>query len=160
MKSERILSSGLKAGYAGGTERETVQRGPFQLEASQFTTPESGVYRDEWIANRTGGGQEIAQEGNETVTRLYAGGTIRLDQLAEMGLTKKDVTRYLKSKISELGEQTRLFADCNPDPDGDWQYSYKIMQNLEDIPLTVGMETIVFKGTLVFAHGFLQSPIE
>lgn len=31
---EQLLSRGLEEGYAGGTNRETVQRGPFQMETS------------------------------------------------------------------------------------------------------------------------------
>ena len=33
---EKLLSKGLAEGYAGGTKREIVQPGPFQLEASQY----------------------------------------------------------------------------------------------------------------------------
>lgn len=157
---DKLLSQGLEAGYAGGTERQTVTRGPFTIEASQFTSPNNGIYIDQWIADRTGGGQEIVKEGNQTRTRLYAGGTIGIENLRQLGLTKKDVIGYLKRKIKELGGKTRLFEDCNTDPDGDWQYTYHIMQTMGDIPLTVGMETISFKGTRIFAHGFLHTTVE
>lgn len=157
---EKLLSDGLEAGYAGGTERLTVSRGSFQLEASQFTSDDGGVYRDEWMADRTGGGQELVQAGDKKSTRLYAGGTIQLEQLTELGLTKKDVTGYLKREIKELGAKTRLFEECTPEPDGDWQYQYKILQAMGNIPLTVGLETINFKDKIVFAHGFLHTSIE
>lgn len=156
----KLLSDGLESGYGGNTEREIVQRGPFNIEASQLQTQDGKVYRDEWIADRTGGGQEIAQAGENTSTRLYGGGTVGLEQLTELGLTKKDVTKYLKRKIGELGEKTRLFDDCDINPDGDWQYNYKIMKNMEDIPLTVAMETISFKGKLIFAHAFILTTVE
>ncbi len=157
---ERLLSQGLEAGYADGTQREVVQRGSFQMETSQYISPTGGIYRDEWIADRTGGGQEIVQSGEVRYTRLYAGGTTRIDELSALGLTKKDVTRYLKKKIKGLGEKTRLSTNCNPEPDGDWQYTYTLREQIDNIPLTVGMETITFKGTLVFAHAFLHTPVE
>ncbi|MEK7450873.1 MAG: hypothetical protein AAB662_02970 [Patescibacteria group bacterium] len=155
-----LLSKGLEQGYAGGTERQTAQRGPFKLESSQLITPEGGIYIDQWIADRTGGGQEIVQIGNEKSTRLYAGGTIGIGELQKLGLTKKDVTKKLKQFIKEAGSKTRLMENYTPQSDGDWQYSYEIINALKEIPLTVGMETIKFRGTLVFAHGFLRSPIE
>lgn len=73
-------------------------------------------------------------------------------------LTPGDNT--LKAKIRELGEKTGLFADCTPNPDGEWQYSYKILQNIEDIPLKIGLETVTYKGSIVVAHAFLHSPVE
>lgn len=157
---EELLSRGLVEGYAGETSRETVRRGPFQLEASSFTSPNRGIYRDEWTANRTGGGQEIVQFEAQKSTRLYAGGTIEIEELTKLGLTKKDVTGYLKRRIKELGEKTRLLENCTPDIDGDWQYEYKILQKMEDIPLTIGLESIFFKGHRVFAHGFLHTTVE
>lgn len=157
---ENLLSQGLEAGYAGGTERSRVQRGPFEFEMSEFTSAEGEVYRDEWIADRTGGGQEVAEINGKKVTRLYAGGTISIERLNELGLTKKDVTGYLKRKIKELGPQTRLQEDCQPEPDGDWQYQYRRIDDLPEIPLAVRMETISFRGNLVFAHAFLHTTIE
>lgn len=156
----KLLSEGLISGYAGETKRQIVQNGPFDLESSQYQTPDGAVYIDNWIADRTGGGQEIAKSGEKTSTRLYGGGTISLKELEDLGLTKKDVTRYLKQKIRELGAKTRLFENCTPDPDGDWQYSYEIMENIENIPLTVDMESISFKGKRVFAHAFIRTTVE
>lgn len=157
---ENLLSRGLEEGYVGGTNRETVQRGSFQMETSQYTSPEGGIYRDEWIADRTGGGQEIVQIEGRKKTRLYAGGTITLKELEELGLTKKDVTRKLKEFIKISKNKTRLLEDFIPEPDGDWQYEYKIVKGIENIPLTTAMETITYKGSLVFAHAFLHTSIE
>lgn len=162
----KLLSDGLESGYGGNTEREIVQRGPFKIEASQLQTQDGKVYRDEWIADRTGGGQEIAQAGESTSTRLYGGGTIGLEQLRELGLTKKDVTSYLKKKVKELGQKTRLFNSYIPDSDSidsdylHWQYSYNILENMENIPLTIGLEKIHYKGNLVFAHAFILTTVE
>jgi len=155
-----LLSEGLKTGYGSGGERQVVQRGPFQVESTQFTTPDGGLYVDQWIANNNGGGQEIVQKGDKKSTRLHAGGVIEPEELAKLGLTKKDVTGYLKTKIVELGTQTRLSADCAPQPDEDWQYSYKVMKHLDELDLTIGLESITYKGQIVFAHGFLNSPVK
>lgn len=160
LELDRLLSKGLEEGYAGTTKRETIQRGPFQLEASQYTSPEGGVYRDEWIADRTGGGQEIAQVGESKQTRLYAGGTIGVEELAKLGLTKKDVTNRLKQFIRLSEGKTRLLENYLPEPHGDWQYSYEMMENIKDIPLTIGMETVKYKGRMVFTHVFLHTPVE
>lgn len=162
---DQLLTEGLAEGYAGGTSRNRVWRAGFQFKSSEHVVTDgkggvSGAYIDEWRANRTGGGQEVARIGDTETTRLYAGGVIDLEALDTLGLKKEDVTGYLKGKIIELGDQTRLQEDCMPDPDGNWQYAYKVMQHLEEIPLTVGTETIDYRGSLVFAHGFLLSPIE
>lgn len=156
-----LFHKGLAAGYAGGTEHQTTQRGPFLMEASQYIAPDGGVYRDEWMADRTGGGQEIAQVKNLKASRVYGGGTISLKQLAELGITKKDVTNYLKRKIIELGSQTRTpDRGCFPGYDGDWLYFYQLLEKIPDIPLTVGLETIKYRETRVFAHAFIFTPIE
>jgi len=115
---------------------------------------------DEWIVDRTGGGQEIAQTQEGKKTRLYAGGTIGIEELTELGLTKKDVTGKLKQFIQSSESKTRLLEDYLPEPDGDWQYSYNIIEKIEDVPLTIGMETIAYKGRMVFAHAFLNTPVE
>lgn len=154
-----LLSKGLAEGYAGSTERQTAKRGPFSMEVSQLITPEGDIYWDEWDADTLGGGQEIVQSGDNKRTRLYAGGTTGKDELAKLGLVKKDVTGRLKQFIRESEGKTRLSEDYTPEPDGDWQYAYKILHRTEGIPLTIGLETITYKGKLVFTHGFLHSPI-
>lgn len=155
-----LLSEGLGAGYGTGGERQVVQRGPFQVESTQYTSPDGGLYIDQWIADNNGGGQEIVEKDGKKSTRLHAGGVIDPEELAKLGLTKKDVTGYLKKKIVELGQGTRLSADATPEPDEDWQYSYKVMEHLDELGLTIGLESITYKGQLVFAHGFLNSPIK
>ncbi len=157
---DNLLNKGLEAGYVGNAKRETVQRGAFKLEVSQFISPDGSIYRDEWIADRVGGGQEIAQSKEGKQTRLYAGGTIKHDELAKLGITKKDVEGKLKQFIKTSEGKTRLTEDYLPESDGDWQYSYKVIERVKGIPLTVGMETIAFSGKTVFAHAFALSPIE
>lgn len=155
---EELLTEGLTTGYAGKNSAQTWS-GCFETTTSQLVTTD-GVYRDVWKADRAGGGQEMATTGNRMVTRLYGGGTVSHDKLNELGLTKKDVTKYLKSKILELKGSTRLYEECNPEPDGDWQYAYQIILKLEDIPLTQAIELINYRGVRVFAHAFIISPIE
>ena len=54
-----------------------VDRGNFEFNANHFEI-EDGIYHDEWCADRAGGGQEIVIVGDETYTRVYAGGTVPL----------------------------------------------------------------------------------
>lgn len=161
-----LLTEGLLKGYAGDSFSETPWRGPFKVESSEHvkidpeTEEVTGHYIDQFFADRTGGGQEIAQLDKTITTRLYAGGTIGLEELKLLGLTNKDVTGYLKRKITELGGQTRLDLPCLPKPDGDWQYSYEILGQLNSVPLTIGIEKINFKETMVFAHGIFLTTKE
>ncbi len=155
---EKLLTYGLLAGYAGKTALEKVVRGGFTLDASHFSNS-GGKYHDEWIASRTGGGQEIVEMERQHFTRVYAGGTIGLNKLQELGIAKKDVTGYLKQKLQELAEKTRLYEECHPSVDGEWKYDYKILSKNEEVPLTVSEEQITYTGTVVFVHVFLLCPI-
>lgn len=168
-EARRILTEGLLRGYAGN-KKETRGRGVFVVNSSDVNM-QGGAYHDEWVTGeRTGGGQELAKfwyEDSErrNATRLYAGGLVAKEILDSLGITGKEVTRYLKRKIQELGAKTRFGNNCEVGPDGDWQYVYRVLRN--EIPaaidsglLTMGLETISYKDTLVFAHGFLISPVE
>ncbi len=156
---EKLLADGLLAGYAGKSTFEHVHRGPFEGEQS-LLTPKGGVYIDQWFASLRGGGQELAQNEDGKATRLYAGGTISPGDLAKLGITEEQVSGQLKKAIKELGQKTRLREDCIPEADGDWQYSYRILDSVDQIDLTIGMEQIRFRGEVVFAHGFLLSPVK
>jgi hypothetical protein len=159
-KGTELLTEGLSRGYAGKTKIEAIDRGGLAFKQSRYVDEfTGGTYHDEWLSARTGGGQELAANGEEKVTRLYAGGVISPDQLEKLGITKKDVIGYLIRKVGELGNKTRLFEDCTPDPDGDWQYVYKVTDKIESIELTRALETINYKGVQVFVHGFEICPI-
>ncbi len=159
-EAEELLNFGLEAGYAGVNDRDAKPRGELQVEQSELQEGD-GYYIDQWIADRVGGGQEIARQYDEgTVTRLYAGGTISLEKLEELGLTKKDVTSQLKKFIQWSERKTRLREDYESEPDGDWGYSYKVILTLDQIPLRIGVETIVYQDQLVFAHGILLTTVE
>jgi hypothetical protein len=158
-KIDRMLSIGLQQGFAGGTDMGDVERNGFSLKSSHFEN-EVGIYHDEWIADRAGGGQEIVKVDDETFTRVYAGGTITLDKLSELGISKDDVMSFLKKQIIQNGEKIRLTTDYSPEPEGDWQYLYKVIDQDLEIPLTIGKETITYKDKLVFVHDFLISPVD
>lgn len=159
-KLKKLLADGLGAGYAGQSNFEHVRRGPFEGEQSLFSPEEEKVYLDQWFAKLRGGGQELVQNEDGKATRLYAGGTIDSEELSKLGITEEQVSEYHKKAIKELGQKTRLDEDCSPKPDGDWQYSYKIIKRLDEIDLTIGLESIFYKGQLVFAHGFMNSPVK
>lgn len=160
-KIEKLLSDGLSSGYAGKNWSK-VTRDIFAGESSHFNSPDGGVYHDEWfVGKHLGGGQELVKIAEEGFTRLYAGGTPDPEILEKLGITTKDVGNYLIKKVKELGDRTRLFSDCIPEPEGDWQYSYKVLRHNQDsIPVTVSVEQIQYKGIPVHLHPFIISPIK
>ncbi len=148
-----LLTEGLKTGYAGGVTPQTVERGQFTVKS--MTVPvQDGKYIDEWTSL---GGQEIAEMDGKRIIRVYAGRVIGEDELAKLGITTQDVIAYLKKKNTELAGLTRLDEDCLPDPDGDWQYGYSIIQRVPEVGLVGGLETINYKENLVFSHLFAKS---
>jgi len=155
-----VLTEGLQEGFAGKTEIQPSERGGFSIKVSHIVDAEGNIYHDEWSAERAGGGQELIEVDSKQFTRVYAGGTIPLDKLEELGTTKKEVIKYLKKQITENGSKTRLYSDFDPEPEGDWRYSYKIIDSEEKIPLTTGKESIYFKEKLVFVHDFIISPVD
>lgn len=158
-KIDKLFSRGLKEGFAGGTVMKGVKRGGFSLKSSHFEN-EEGIYHDEWYADRAGGGQEIVKSGGTVFTRVYAGGTIPLEELTKLGISKRDVMTFLKKQMTENGDSIRLHTDFEPEPEGDWQYSYKVLDSDQEIPLTLGKEIIRYKGKLVFIHDFIISPVD
>ncbi len=158
-KVENALTQGLMEGYAGKEVKPIIRAG-FQGKASHVELPNGDVYHDEWFTpNFSGGGQELIRIGEEQFTRLYAGGTPEPAVLETMGLTPKDVSRYLKRKITELGDKTRLFEDCSPEPDDEWQYGYKVTGNDQATKVTTGMESITYQGATVHIHAFILCPL-
>lgn len=156
---DKLLAKGLKEGFAGGTIMRGVKRGVFDLKSSHFES-DGDVYHDEWYADRAGGGQEIVRAGEATFTRVYAGGTITSEKLEELRITKGDVMAFLKKQMVENGERIRLHTNFEPEPEGDWQYSYRVLDTDSEIPLTLGKEVIRYKGRLVFVHDFIISPVD
>ena len=155
---ESALTKGLLTGYAGG-KVENVDRGGFSGKASHVTFSDNQVYHDEWFANHSGGGQELVQVGNEMFTRLYAGGTPDEQTLSSLGISTDDVGAYLKQKITELGETTRLMKNSLPDPDDVWQYEYRITGTYPETNVLTSLESIQYKGTIVHHHAFILCPV-
>jgi hypothetical protein len=152
-KGMDLLTEGLKRSFTGQTVLETVNRVGFVFQRSHFER-DGQNYVDEWLPNRTVGGQEIAQAEDEKFTRLYAGGVISAGELQKLGITEKEVVNYIFKKVSELGNKTRLFTDYVAEPDGDWQYAYRITDRIQSVELTRSIETLDYKGIQVFVHGF------
>ena len=155
----KLLNKGLKEGYAGGTVKKGVNRGGFKLDSSHFESG-SGIYHDEWMAGRVGGGQEIVEVEGKVFTRVYAGGNISETKLKKLKISGKDVIGFLKKQMVENSDSIRLLKDILPDPDGDWQYKYEIIDSEGDIPVTTGKESIFYKNELVFVHILILSPVE
>lgn len=156
---EQTLTSGLLGGYAGAKSRD-IKRGMFSGKGSSYEGI-YGDYDDQWfVPDHVGGGQELVSYDDQAITRVYAGGTPPPEKLADLGLTPKDVSRYLKRKILELGDKTRLYQSCFPDPDGDWQYEYKILRRYPEVGVVVGAESIRYQVIhLVHIHPFIISPM-
>lgn len=158
---EEALTTGLLAGYAGaGAEIKKVVRAGFEGKSSDVALPD-GTYHDEWfVPTHVGGGQEFVEVDGQKFTRLYAGGTPEKEVLDFLGITEHDVSQHLIAFINALGGRTRLFEDCRPQPEGNWQYSYKVTSYDKDIGVATGMETIDYLGTRVHIHAFILSPVK
>jgi len=154
-----ILAKGLLEGYAGNGMRSSAVRAGFNLDTSDYEGSE-GRYHDEWAADFNGGGQELAEtKSGEKVTRVYAGGALSKDELQKLGLTKKDVIGKLISFVNGLKDATRLDRDADVTEE-EWRYTYKVLKNVEEVPVVLGGEEIRYNGNLVFIHYHIISPIK
>ncbi|HUC94880.1 MAG TPA: hypothetical protein VMR19_02695 [Candidatus Saccharimonadales bacterium] len=161
MKTEikNILTKGLDEGYTGKSVCGKVERAGFALDSGDYNGPE-GKYHDEWAAHQNGGGQELVETPDgEKATRVYAGGSLDAERLKELGLTGKEVINMLFYFVGELGEKTRLDAHAEM-IEGDWNYSYKVLKSVKEIPVCVAEENIKFKDNLVFIHFHINSPVK
>jgi hypothetical protein len=159
-KVDKLITDGLAEGYAGTKKPDKIQRAEFGGKANDYISPESGHYHDEWFADDNGGGQELVVIGDEQATRVYGGGVIPVEELQKLGLTTKDVISRLITSVKELGEKTRLHEPCSFQlPDG-WEYEYTLLKKSDEVPLTIGYESIRYNGREVFAHGHIISPIK
>lgn len=160
-KISKVLTEGLVGGYAGIGNFSHVKRATFSGKASHSEPEPHSIYHDEWfVPNHLGGGQELVKVGEDMFTRLYGGGTPSPEELAELGITVDDVGGYLKRKIVELGDKTRLFEECRPEPNGEWQYIYEMLMKDPNISVIVSAESITYKGARVHLHPFILSPLK
>lgn len=156
---DNLLTEGLAEGFAGTKKPETIQRSGFHGKANDHMSSDGGQYHDEWFADDNGGGQELVEARGERSTRLYGGGVIPTEELQQLGLTTKDVIHRLITSVNELKGKTRLHESCSLElPDG-WKYDYEILKKSEEVPLTIGYESLKFNGREVFAHGHMLSPV-
>jgi hypothetical protein len=154
-----ILGKGLCEGYMGKTARGKVDRAGFTLEISDYKGPE-GTYHDEWFAHQNGGGQELVETPDgKHATRVYAGGNLPQEDLTKLGITENEVIQKLLFFVNEAGEKTRQDTDTES-TNGDWKYNYEVLDEIKEIPLVVGKESIFYKDTLVFVHFHINSPIK
>lgn len=157
----KTLTQGLLKGYAGDGEITDIVRAGFSGKVSHQTLGPDEIYHDEWfVPTHLGGGQELVKVGQEMYTRVYAGGTPLPEKLAKLGITTKDVGAYLKRKIVELGEQTRLDTECKPAADGEWRYEYVVLLHDKNIEVIVGVESIYYRDERVHIHPFVLSPVK
>lgn len=152
-----LLGKGLAGGY-GASNYSKSERAGFPIDINDFQGAE-GKYHDEWAAHQNGGGQEIIETpSSEKWTRVYAGGSLDEESLAKLGITGEDVSQKIKFFLGKLGDKTRFDFEV-VDAEGDWSYSYKLDREEKEIPLIVGCERIEYKGSLVFTHEIINSPI-
>lgn len=157
--AQNLLTQGLLSGFAGKSEISSKKRSSFAVQASHFQT-DVGIYHDEWVADRVGGGQELVKTAQGNFTRVYGGGTITEQELAQLGISKMDVMHFLVDSLNKYASQTRGDANCEPPAEADWQYQYQVLEKNSDIPYTLGKEEIFYQNHLVFVHLFINCPIE
>jgi len=152
-----LLGKGLSGGY-GASNYSKGERAGFPIDINDYQGTE-GKYHDEWAAHQNGGGQEIIETSDgKKWTRVYAGGSLEEESLTKLGITGEDVSDKIKFFLGKLGDKTRFDFEV-VDIEGDWSYSYKIDRKEKDIPLIVGCERIEYKGSLVFTHEIINSPV-
>lgn len=156
---EQMLTAGLMIGYASEVAPPKIARGGFAMKQSHIETPD-GVYHDEWLIARNGGGQEFARTDLGKLIRSYVGGVAPEEILTSLGITETEITKgYLIPKLKELEGWTRLDEACKPEPDGSWQYGYEIIHQDPTFQIIVGLETVHYNNTPVFLHVHTQGPI-
>lgn len=158
MDTHTILAKGLLATFAGSNAVTDVTRGTVSLTGTE-TTVNDATYIDQWLVKRTGAGQEIAVKGSDAVVRSYAGGVVPDATLSALGITEAEVIATLKSMLLQLRDSTRLTQTVAPVRNGDWTYAYRVTDTYPEVSLAIGVETIAYKGTVVFVHAFLVADV-
>lgn len=152
-----LLGKGLAGGY-GASNYSKGERSGFELDINDYKGPD-GKYHDEWAAHQNGGGQKLIETSDgRKWTRVYAGGSLDEGTLSKLGITGEQVSEKIKFFLGKLGDKTRFDFEVT-DTEDDWEYSYKIDREEKEIPLVVGSERIEYKGSLVFTHEIINSPV-
>ena len=155
---KKLLGTGLSGGY-GSNKYGKINRAGFDLDSSDYAGPE-GKYHDEWAAHQNGGGQELIKTSDGKLwTRVYGGGCPDSKTLSKLGITEKDVSEKIMFYLKNVGQKSRFDSDFDSN-NGDWAYSYKVIENIKEIPVTVGREEIRYKGSLVFVHFLINTPVD
>lgn len=158
-KVKKILGIGLSGGYGSSNYGKSTRAG-FELDLSDYSGLE-GKYHDEWAAHENGGGQELVEIEGEKATRVYAGGSLNPAALKKIGLTEDVVSTELKYFLKSLGDKSRL-DENKSDEHGQFKYTYKVLKNVDSIPVIVGEEEIRYgkDNVLVFVHYHINSPVK
>ena len=152
--SQDLLSKGLQKGFGGLTDKQTTNRGGFELTSSHYEDGDQ-IYHDEWV---NGGGSELVKSVENSMVRVYVGNVISQEKLEELGISEDDIMGLLKSIILEHADQIRLDKDFSITV-GDWHYDYRVTYKRKDPYIINGIEEIFYKNQSVFVHTFGMSPI-
>jgi NADP-dependent 3-hydroxy acid dehydrogenase YdfG len=118
---------------------------------------EEGLRRE--VAEKSSLDREIVKVGDTLYIRVV--NSRRIDgnlqkmsfdykMMDELGVKDEDLRDYYFSMNEKLGNKTMLLENCEPEPDGDWEYKY--IANKVSESATIGRVNIIFKGKLIFEH--------
>ena len=154
-----LLTRGLIAGYASSEPPMPIIRAGVKGKSTHYEEPDGGVYHDEWFGKTSGGGQELVRTSRGHYLRTYYGGTANDTVLSALGISAEEVSEYLVSKITQLGESTRLHEDSPIITDGIWQYQYSVLDVGHEVTYTSASERIYYMGKTVHFHHFGLTPV-
>lgn len=152
-------SSALYKGVVvlGQLKREQIKTShaiPVDLSGEWF---EEGLRRE--AAAKVSESQQVIKIGNTLYLRVIdsrkidgnlQGSQVNSDEMKELGVSQEALEIYLDSKMEKLGNKTMLFDDCEPGPEGDWEYRYNVHDATENS--CFGIVTVTFKGEVIFNH--------
>ncbi len=158
---KKVLTQGLLNGYAGGGKFKKFTRTIFE-GTSSIQDVFGATYHDEWfVPSISGGGQELVKSVNgEMFTRLYSGGTLKVEKLKSIGTTVDEISKRLKDSILNLKDKTRLTENCELEIDESWKYTYEVVFRNMEFDTYLGIERIFYRNNLVHIHNFILSPIK
>ena len=126
--------------------------------ASDVKTEHFHYHDERFYEKHLGGGQELVNVDGIRYMRLYAWGTPVEWVLHELNIDTREVNGYLKKKIIELWDTTRLNEDCFPVADGAWKYEYRVQW--QEWEVVIWYERIFYQDIQVHFHAFIICPIK